>query len=175
MDGMLNIDDRIDSSSSDDSSNEENASNENRTSSTQKYEPRPPNIPIPEDSRRPRRRNHQHLNEKPPDSSSSVFESWENFDTPKLHAKNRDQHEINGENPFNGSHTNLYGSSISIRRKSIFQSLKSKFSKTTSSRPSSADANGRKSIDGKQNKKTRGPLAGTFRSAGVNLLFYHIK
>ncbi|CAF0904344.1 unnamed protein product, partial [Rotaria sordida] len=139
----------------------------NRTSFVQRHEPYPPNVPISEDSRRHRR---HRLNEQTQQSSKHVFQSSNNMDDSIIHFNNRNQQNKYSENESNNSQINLYNSDISVRRKSIFHSLKLKKDKIPLSRPSSVDIGN--VVDQKQNRKNRLLSSGTLRPAKslLNLL-----
>ncbi|CAF1115815.1 unnamed protein product [Rotaria sordida] len=168
MNEILNTNNQSDSSSSsDDSSDEEYSNNINRTSFVQRHEPYPPNVPISEDSRRHRR---HRLNEQTQQSSKHVFQSSNNMDDSIIHFNNRNQQNKYSENESNNAQINLYNSDISVRRKSIFHSLKLKKDKIPLSRPSSVDIGN--VVDQKQNRKNRLLSSGTLRPAKslLNLL-----
>lgn len=137
------MNDESNSSSSEDSSNEDYSNNENKGSSTQRYEPRPPDMPISETSRRSRRHR--------PRFNESVQES--------LKRNEYSQTELNQ------AMTDSFNGNISTRRRSIFHSLKLKKDKTFLPRPTSFDAD--QIVDEKQNRKGQRLPSAPLRSAKV--------
>ncbi|CAF1086039.1 unnamed protein product [Rotaria sordida] len=165
--GISITDNHLDSSLSDDSSNEDMSDNENKPSSLQRHEPRPPSAPISEDSRRHRRLHHR-INEQTPESSQYGRQSSKTIDSSSVRSKNR--HQQQSENDTDSPQVDPYGSTTSLRRSGIFQSLKLKKDKIRLPRPSSA--RGGEPDDEKQQKKSRKSLGGTLRPARslLNLL-----
>ncbi|CAF2033761.1 unnamed protein product [Rotaria magnacalcarata] len=158
---LSNTDNQLDSSLSDDSSNGDMSENEKKQSSLKRHEPRPPSAPISEDSRRHRRRRYHRTSEQAPDSSQNMIQSSHYS---KNHHK---QQEGNGtDNP----QIDPYGSTTSLRRSGIFQSLKLKADKLRLPRPSSA--RGEEPDDERQQKQNRKSTGGTLRPARslLNLL-----
>ncbi|CAF3109817.1 unnamed protein product [Rotaria sp. Silwood2] len=164
---ISNTDNHLDSSLSDDSSNEDMSDNENKPSGLQRHEPRPPSAPMSEDTRRHRRRHHR-ISEQIPESSQYGPQLSKNMDSSAVRSKNRQQQQ--SENDTDSPQIDPYGSTTSLRRSGIFQSLKLKKDKIRLPRPSSA--RGGEPDDEKQQKKSRKSTGGTLRPARslLNLL-----
>lgn len=161
---LCNTDNQFDSSLSDNSSNENMSDNENPVSSLKKIEPRPPTAPIPEDSRRHRRRHHR-ISEQTSELSQHGLQSANTMDNSSSQTKNRRKHQQQ-ENETDNIQTDPYGSTHSLRRSGIFQTLKLKADKIRLPRPSSA--RGGDPDDEKQQKKNRKSASGALRPARVS-------
>ena len=83
------------------------------------------------------------------------------------HSKNRNKQQ-QSDNELDSPQIDAYGSNTSVRRKSIFQSLKLKKEKIPLPRPSSALGSERDNE--KQNRKHRRSTGGTLRPARVSIL-----
>lgn len=148
---------------SDDSSNEDMSDNENKPSGSQKIEPRPPSGPISEDSRRHRRRHHK-ISEQLQESSKHTLQSSISMDASTSHLKKRQQQQ--SENEADSPRIDPYGSTTSLRRSGIFQSLRSKKDKVPLPRPSSA--RGREADVEKRQKKSQKETKGSLRPVRVS-------
>ena len=103
--------------------------NENKSSGLQSRQPHPPSAPITDDIRRTRRIRHR-LNELAQDSPQHILQPSKSVDGPVMHWKNRQQQQ-QSESEMDSPQIDPYGSTTSLRRNSMFQTLKSKKEKIT--------------------------------------------
>ncbi|CAF3715851.1 unnamed protein product [Rotaria sp. Silwood1] len=159
---ISNTDNHLNSSLSDDSSNEDMSDNESKPSSLQRHEPRPPSAPISEHSRRHRRPHHR-ISEQISEFSQYGPQSSKTMDSSSSIRSKKNQQQ--SENDTDSPHIDPYGSTTSLRRSGIFQSLKFKKDKIRLPRPFNEreDPN-----DEKQQKKNRKSTGGTLRPARVS-------
>ncbi|CAF1000555.1 unnamed protein product [Adineta steineri] len=159
---IINPDNRYDSTPSDNSSNEDISDNENKASGSQRYQPHPPSMPIPEDSRR-HRRHHAQINKPTQESVQHVLQTSKSVDPSMFNSKNRQLQQQQSESEMDNSQLEPYGSTKIRRRSGIFQSLKLKKNKIPLPRPSSAQRED--PSDDKQQNKNRKTTGGTLRPA----------
>lgn len=143
-------DNQLDSSLSDDSSNENMSDNETKLSGLQKHQPHPPSAPISEDSLRNRQRRRR-INQQAQDSPQPVLHSSKSMDGTILQSKSRSRQQQQSESELDSPLADPYGSTSSLRRSGIFQSLKLKKDKIPLPRTSSA--RGRDTDDEKQQQR----------------------
>ena len=132
-------------------------------SGLQKHQPHPPSAPISEDSLRNRQRRRR-VNQLTQESNPPVLQSSKSMDATILHFKNRPPQS---ESEMDSPQIDPYGSTTSLRRSGIFQSLKMK--KERLSLPRTSSARGRDTDDEKQQKKNRKSTGGTLRPARVRI------
>jgi hypothetical protein len=157
----------LDSSLSDDSSNENMSDIEKKLSGLQIHQPHPPSAPISEDSLRNRQRRRR-INQQTQDLSQPALHSSKSMDGTSLQSKSRSRQQ--SDNEMDSPQADPYGSTSSLRRSRIFQSLKSKKDKIPLPRP--ASARGTETDDEKQQQqqpKYRKSNRGTLRPARVRI------
>ena len=143
--------------------------NETKLSGLHKHQPHPPSAPISEDSLRNRQRRRR-INQQPQDSPQPTLHQSKSMDATVLQSRprSRQQQHQQSESELDSPITaDPYGSTSSLRRSGIFQSLRSKKDKIPLPRPSSASARGRDTDDEKQQRKARRSFRGTLRPARV--------
>lgn len=149
-----NTDNQSQSSPSDDSSNENMSDNESVVSSYPKHQPRPPSAPMSEDTLRNRQRRRR-INQP---AQEPVLQPSKSMDATILHFKPKPQTETSSE---------MYGSTTSLRRSGIFQSMKNRKDKFKLPRTLSARA--RDTDDEKQTSKSQKSTGTNLRPARVKI------
>ena len=149
----------LDSSSSDQLSDGEMSDNDDPSALPQRHKPHPPSAPISEESRRHRRRHHR-ISEPEQEPSPQILRTFKSVDSS---VKGR---QPQSENEMDSPPANQYGSSSSLRRSGIFQSLRAKAEKINLPRPFSG--RGKETDEEKQSKKLQRTPSTTLRPARVS-------
>lgn len=136
---------------------------ETKASGFQKHQPHPPSAPISEDSLRNRQRRRR-LNQQTQESSPYILHSSKSMDSTMLQSRPRTSQQ-QSESEMGSPQVDPYGSTHSLRRSGIFQSLKLRRSKILLPRASSV--RGRETNDEKQQRNSRKSTGGTLRPASV--------
>ena len=154
-----NTDNQSQSSPSDDSSNENMSDNESVFPNTGKHQPRPPSAPMSEDTlRNPQRR--RRINQT---TQEHVLQPSKSMDATILHFKAKPQTETTSE---------IYGSTSSLRRSGLLQSIKNQKNKFRL--PRALSARGRETDEEKQARKSQKSSGTSLRPARVIILIIRI-